>query len=75
MNSKAFTTVGELLNIAISSVIVSGISSGGIEGKAKLPATSPSIIKAKFGLSSVNGLKFISVIFFLSFYWLASACC
>jgi hypothetical protein len=26
-------------------------------------------------LSSVNGLKFISVIFFLSFYWLASACC
>jgi hypothetical protein len=26
-------------------------------------------------LSSVNGLKFISVIFFLSVYWLTSACC
>jgi hypothetical protein len=55
MNSKAFTIVGELLNIAISSLIISGI--GTIEGKEKFPATSPSMIKAKFGFSSVNPLN------------------
>jgi hypothetical protein len=58
INSKVFITVGELLKIAINCSIVSG--KGSIDGNEKLLATSPSTIKAKFGLSSVNGLKVIS---------------